>query len=103
MVSILTQTKNALVRQYKKLFEIEGVKLSFSKKATQAIAREAIIRKAGARGLRAIVENAMLDIMYEVPFMSGIKECRVTEEVIVKKDPPILIFEEEKKEEKKTA
>ncbi len=97
LVNILTQPKNALVKQYKKLFDIEGVKLSFSKKATYAIAREAIIRKAGARGLRAIVENAMLDIMYEVPFMPGIKECRVTEEVIAKKDRPILIFEEEKK------
>ncbi|MCC6808294.1 MAG: ATP-dependent Clp protease ATP-binding subunit ClpX [Deltaproteobacteria bacterium] len=97
LVNILTQPKNALVRQYKRLFEMEGVKLSFSKKATQAIAKEAIVRKAGARGLRAIVENAMLDIMYEVPFMSGIKECRITEEVIAKKDPPILIFEEEKK------
>ncbi len=97
LINILTQPKNALVRQYKRLFEMEGVKLSFSKKATQAIAREAIVRKCGARGLRAIVENAMLDIMYEVPFMTGIKECRITEEVIAKKEAPILIFEEEKK------
>jgi ATP-dependent Clp protease ATP-binding subunit ClpX len=97
LVNILTVPKNALVRQYRRLFEMEGVKLTFSKKATAAIAREAIARKSGARGLRAIVENAMLDIMYEVPFMTGIKECRITEEVVNKQEAPVLIFEEEKK------
>ncbi len=97
LVTILSQPKNALLRQYKRLFDMEGVKLTFSKKATIAIAKEAIARKSGARGLRAIVENAMLDIMYEVPFMTGIKECRITEETIGKNEPPVLIFEEEKK------
>ncbi len=95
LVTILTTPKNALVKQYKKLFALEDVKLSFTKAALQAIAREAIARESGARGMRAILENKMLDIMYEVPFRPGVKECRITREVIEKGEPPILIFEEE--------
>jgi ATP-dependent Clp protease ATP-binding subunit ClpX len=96
-VTILTQPKNALVKQYQKLFEMERVKLSFSKEALRAVAREAMRRKAGARGLRAILEQVMLDIMYDVPFRDGIKECRVTEEVVTRGSEPQLQFEKEKR------
>ncbi len=95
LVTILTTPKNALVKQYRKLFALENVKLSFTKASLQAIAREAIARESGARGMRAILENKMLDIMYEVPFLPGVKECRITREVIDKGEPPILIYEEE--------
>ena len=95
LVTILTTPKNALVKQYRKLFALEDVKLSFTRAALQAIAREAIARESGARGMRAILENKMLDIMYEVPFLPGVKECRITREVIEKGEPPILIYEEE--------
>jgi ATP-dependent Clp protease ATP-binding subunit ClpX len=95
LVTILTKPKNALVKQYKKLFGLEDVKLSFTKSALQSIAREAIRRESGARGMRAILENQMLDIMYEVPFLPGVKECRITKEVIEKNEPPLLTYEEE--------
>ena len=93
LVTILQQPKNALVKQYQKLFAMEGVKLSFTEGAMRASAREAIKRKSGARGLRAILENAMLDVMYEVPYLEGVTECLVTEEVITKSAPPVLTFE----------
>jgi ATP-dependent Clp protease ATP-binding subunit ClpX len=97
LVTILTQPKNALVKQYQRLFELEKVKLSFTKEALRAIAHEAMQRNAGARGLRAIIESAMLDIMYEVPFKEGVKECKITEGVVVKHEEPMLSFEKEKK------
>jgi ATP-dependent Clp protease ATP-binding subunit ClpX len=100
LVTILTQPKNALVKQYQKLFEIEKVKLSFTKESLRAIAREAMRRNSGARGLRAILEDAMLDIMYDVPFREGVKECKITEQVITKHEPPQIVLE---KMEKKTA
>jgi ATP-dependent Clp protease ATP-binding subunit ClpX len=95
-MTILTEPKNALTKQYRKLFAMDEVKLSFTKPALQAVAKEAIRREAGARGMRAILEHSMLDIMYEVPFLAAVKECRVTKEVIEKNEPPILIYEEEK-------
>ena len=94
LVTILTEPKNALTKQYKKLFALEGVRLSFTKQALHAIAKEAIRRESGARGMRAILENQMLDIMYEVPFLPGVQECRITREVIEKGENPILIYEE---------
>ena len=97
LVTILTQPKNALVKQYQKLFEMERVKLNFSKEALRAISREAMRRKAGARGLRAIIEQVMLDIMYDVPFREGIKECRITEEVVTRGSEPQLQYEKEKR------
>jgi ATP-dependent Clp protease ATP-binding subunit ClpX len=97
LVQILTQPRNALTKQYQKLFEIEKVKLSFSKESLRAIAKEAMRRHSGARGLRAIMEDAMLDIMYDVPFREGIKECRITDAVISKREVPQLVFEKEKK------
>ena len=93
LVTILREPKNALVKQYQKLLAMEGVKLHFADGALRACAREAIKRKAGARGLRAILENAMLDIMYEVPYLEGVTDCLITEEVITKGAPPVLTFE----------
>ncbi|HTP50691.1 MAG TPA: ATP-dependent Clp protease ATP-binding subunit ClpX [Anaeromyxobacteraceae bacterium] len=97
LVTILTQPKNALTKQYQKLFELEKVKLTFTREALRATAREAMRRKSGARGLRSILEQAMLDIMYDVPYREGVKECKITEGVILHKEPPLLSFEKEKK------
>jgi len=97
LVTILAQPKNALVKQYQKLFEMEKVKLTFTKEALRAIAREAMRRHSGARGLRAILEDAMLEIMYDVPFREGVKECKITETVITRHEAPQLVMEKEKK------
>ncbi len=97
LVTILTEPKNALVKQYQKLFEIEKVKLSFTTESLRAVAKEALRRHSGARGLRAIMEDAMLDIMYDVPFREGVKECRITEGVVKKVEQPQVVYEKEKK------
>jgi len=97
LVTILSIPKNALVKQYQKMFEMEKVKLTFSKESLRAIAKEAMRRHSGARGLRAIMEDAMLDIMYDVPYREGIKECRISDGVIMRREPPALVFEKEKK------
>ncbi len=91
---ILTEPKNALIKQYQKLLSFDNVKLKFTDKAYDEIAKEAIKRKTGARGLRAILEDVMLDIMYEVPSKTNIKECVITEDVVRKKENPILTYEE---------
>ncbi len=93
LVRILTEPKNALVKQYEKLFELEGVELKFTKEALLAVAKDAINRKSGARGLRAILENVMLDIMYDLPSMTGVRECIVGEEVITRSESPLLLYE----------
>jgi len=95
LVDILTKPKNALVKQYQKLFEMDGVKLKFAQGALHAVAREALKRNAGARGLRAIMEKSMLDIMYEVPSQSHIREVAVSEEVIVSGEKPLIVYEKE--------
>ena len=95
LVRILTEPKNALVKQYQKLFEFEGVKLTFAKDALKAVAKEALDRKSGARGLRAILEKVMLDIMYELPSRSGVSECVIGREVILNNEPPLLLYENE--------
>jgi ATP-dependent Clp protease ATP-binding subunit ClpX len=93
LVRILTEPRNALVKQYKKLFELEGVELKFTDDALQAVANDAIGRKSGARGLRAILECVMLDIMYDIPTMPGVRECVVGEEVIKNSECPLLLYE----------
>ncbi len=93
MVKILTEPKNALVKQYQKLFSFDNVRLKFTEGALLAIARKATQRKTGARGLRAILEEIMLDVMYEIPSQKGIKECIINEEVIVNREKPMLIYE----------
>ena len=95
LVDILTKPKNALVKQYQKLFEMDGVKVKFTKGALQAVAREALLRQSGARGLRAILEHAMLDTMYDVPSRNGIKEVVVNEDVITKRDAPLIVYQKE--------
>jgi ATP-dependent Clp protease ATP-binding subunit ClpX len=81
-VEILTRPKNALVRQYQRLFDFENVKLEFTDEALHAVSQQAIARKAGARGLRSILEHIMLDVMYEIPSQSNIRKCIVTEDVV---------------------
>ncbi|MBI3753546.1 MAG: ATP-dependent Clp protease ATP-binding subunit ClpX [Deltaproteobacteria bacterium] len=93
LVKILTEPRNALVKQYQKLFEFENVKLKFTDSALVAVAREAMKRKTGARGLRAILENAMLDVMYEMPSQANIRECLVNEDMILGKGNPIMVYE----------
>ena len=93
LVRILTEPKNALIKQYKKLFELEDVELNFADEALLAVAKDAIKRKSGARGLRAILESVMLDIMYDIPSTQGIRECVISEEVITKGDSPLLLYE----------
>ncbi len=93
LIEVLERPRNAIIKQYQKLFEYEGVKLKFAKGAVRAVAREAIKRKSGARGLRAILEEVMLDIMYEIPSQTGIKECVVSEEVITKREEPLIVYE----------
>ena len=93
LVRILTEPKNALVKQYKKLFELENVHLQFTEEALLAVANDALQRKSGARGLRAILESIMLDIMYDIPSTAGVRECVINEEVIQRGDSPLLIYE----------
>jgi ATP-dependent Clp protease ATP-binding subunit ClpX len=95
LMDILKKPRNALVKQYQKLFEFENVKLRFTEGALMAIAKEAIKRKSGARGLRAIMENTMLDVMYEIPSQSNIRECIISEEVVFHNESPILLYEKE--------
>jgi ATP-dependent Clp protease ATP-binding subunit ClpX len=94
LVRILREPKNAIIKQYQKYFELEKVRLKFTDDAVAAIAREAMKRGTGARGLRAVLEEVMLDVMYELPSLPGLKECIITREVIVNKDRPILISEQ---------
>lgn len=97
MVKILTEPKDSIVKQYQALFEMEDVKLKFTDGALRAIAREAISRNTGARGLRAIMENVMLDLMYEIPNQKNIKECIISEETVTNGEPPIVLYEESEK------
>ncbi|MDY6905490.1 MAG: ATP-dependent Clp protease ATP-binding subunit ClpX [Thermodesulfobacteriota bacterium] len=103
LVKILTEPKNALIKQFQKLFQMEGVNLRFTDSALSTVAAEAMKRKSGARGLRSILENAMLDIMYDIPSQEGIKECVISEEVIKHKEEPILLYEQDDEPQKKQA
>jgi ATP-dependent Clp protease ATP-binding subunit ClpX len=94
LVRILVEPKNALVKQYKKLFEMEGVELEFTESALREIARESIKRKTGARGLRAIMEEIMVDVMFEVPSKKNIKKVIIDEEVVSQRLKPKYIFKE---------
>ena len=98
LIRILKEPKNALIKQYLKLFEMENVNLRFTDSALSAIATEAVKRKSGARGLRAILETSMLGIMYDIPSIDDVKECVISEDVILNKEEPILLYEQEKKQ-----
>jgi len=95
LVSILTDPKNALTKQYQKLFEFEDVRLRFTEGALRAVSRQALARKAGARGLRSILETSMLDLMYDLPSRDDIEECVINEEVIEQGAEPLLVFKQE--------
>jgi ATP-dependent Clp protease ATP-binding subunit ClpX len=94
LVRILREPKNAILKQYQKYFDLEKVRLRFTDDAVAAVAREAMKRGTGARGLRAVLEEVMLDMMFELPSMPGLKECIVTREVILAKERPILVSEQ---------
>lgn len=93
LIQILKEPKNALIKQYQKLFEMEKVSLKFTDGALVAIAKEALKRKTGARGLRSILENAMLDVMYDIPSQDRVKEVVMSEDVIVNNARPIVFYE----------
>ena len=97
LVQILTEPKNALVRQYQRLFEMEKVRLEFTPGALEAVATEAIRRKSGARGLRSILESVMLDIMYDVPSKENAREIHIDEDVIFRRKTPLVVYDSEKK------
>ena len=99
LMKILVEPKNALLKQYMKLFEMENVELEITEEARSAVAQEAIKRKTGARGLRAILENIMLDIMYHVPSTDNVKKIVIAEEVILNKADPLMIFEDDSTQE----
>jgi ATP-dependent Clp protease ATP-binding subunit ClpX len=99
LVRILREPKNAIIKQYQKYFELEKVRLKFTDDAVNAIAREALKRGTGARGLRAILEEVMLDVMYELPSIQGLTECIVTREVILGAERPMLVSEPQRKAE----
>ncbi|MBS1114986.1 MAG: clpX [Nitrospirae bacterium] len=95
LVRILMEPKNSLIKQYQKLLSFDNVRLKFTDGALSSIAKKTVQRKSGARGLRAILEEIMLDVMYEIPSQKGIKECLITEETVAKKEKPILIYEKQ--------
>jgi ATP-dependent Clp protease ATP-binding subunit ClpX len=97
LIEILVEPKNSHVKQYIKMLELEDVKLTFTDGALRSIAKMAMERKTGARGLRAILENVMLDIMYDIPSRNDVKECLISEEVVVSKEKPIMLFETKRK------
>jgi ATP-dependent Clp protease ATP-binding subunit ClpX len=93
LVKILTEPRNALSKQYQKIFEYENVTLTFTRDALEAIAQQSLLRKIGARGLRLILEDLMLDLMYQLPSRSDITECVITKEVVENKTAPIILME----------
>jgi ATP-dependent Clp protease ATP-binding subunit ClpX len=101
LVLILREPKNALTKQYERLFELDGIRLRFTEGALVAIAKEALRRQSGARGLRSVMEKAMLDVMYELPSDPSARECVISEQVIVQGDYPVVLYETA--EAKKTA
>lgn len=102
LVKILTEPKNALVKQYKRLLEMDGVELEFEDEALKLISQEALNRKTGARGLRAILENIMLDVMYDIPSREDIEKCVITESTVKNNEDPKLVIGEGKKPVKKS-
>ena len=102
LVQILTQPKNALVKQYQKLLEMDGVTLEFEEEALRVIAKRAIERKTGARGLKAILEDIMLNVMFYIPSRKDIEKCIITKDTILNNSDPILIISEGQRARKVT-
>ncbi|KJS12332.1 MAG: ATP-dependent protease [Desulfotomaculum sp. BICA1-6] len=103
LVRILTEPRNALVKQYEKLFDLDGVNLEFQADGLKTIAQEALRRKTGARGLRSILEDIMLEIMYDIPSRDDISKCVITRDTILKKEKPMLVSIERKKKKEESA
>lgn len=97
LVRILREPKNALIKQYERLFAYDDIRLRFTEGALRAIAHEAMKRKSGARGLRSVMEEAMLDVMYELPSKTGVNECVISEQVIMNGDYPVVLYDSKKK------
>ena len=97
LIEILTIPKNSLIKQYKKIYSMEDVKLSFTKDALKSVAKKAIGRKTGARGLRSILEEVLLDSMYEIPSDNNINEVVLNEDVVLGKSKPIVAYAKNKK------
>ena len=98
LIRILREPKNAIIKQYQKLFELDDVELEFEEEAVQAIADKTIERKTGARGLRAIIETSMRDLMFEIPSDESIGKCIVTKDMIEGTGKPVLVYRNEKAE-----
>ena len=103
LLSILTEPKGALTKQYVRLFDMDHVRLTFTKKALKAVASKALDRGTGARGLRSIMENSMVDVMFEIPSDSEIKEVVIDEGTILRGEQPLCIYEIENDEKPETA
>ncbi len=103
LVRILTEPRNALAKQYQKIFELDDVSLEFKEGSLQAIAEEAIKRNTGARGLRAIMEEVLLDVMFELPSRDDISRCIITRDVILKREKPILVTRDKRRKKEETA
>ncbi len=103
LIRILKEPKNALTKQYQKLFEFDGITLRFTEGALVAIARKALKRKSGARGLRSVMEEAMLDVMYDLPSKNDVQECVISEQVITQGDYPVVLYHNAVEERLKTA
>jgi len=97
LVRILTEPKNALVKQYQKMFELDNIKLKFTQNALRAIAAKSLERKTGARGLRNVMESIMMDVMYNLPSLQGVQECLINKEVVEKGIDPLLFYQQEAK------
>ena len=92
LIKVMTEPKNSLVKQYKKLFEFENIKLKLTEDAIRAIAEKALARKTGARGLRAVMEETMLDMMYELPSQEDIEEVVINKEVVANGEKPMMVY-----------
>ncbi len=102
-VRILTEPRNALIKQYQKIFELDGITLEFKENSLRAIAEEAMNRNTGARGLRAILEETLLNVMYELPSRDDIERCIITREAVLNGDAPILVTTEKRKKKEESA
>jgi len=102
LIRILKEPKNALTKQYEKLFEFDGISLRFTEGALSAIAKKALTRKSGARGLRSVMETAMLDVMYDLPSKDNVQECVISEQVINQGDYPVILYHNTKEKQLKT-
>jgi len=103
LIRVMTEPKNAIIKQYQALLEAEGVELIVTPEALEAIADEALSRKTGARALKTIIEEIMLDVMFELPSLEGVRQCVITEETVRQRKKPLLLSESERWEQRETA